>query len=226
MKRLIPLLLLFVIAASSTAIAQEVTNTDEATPQTTDIAAEQTKNLQTIRYKHDLRLTYGAPGLTSWIFLDDSDWDKPISLAYPDHIDPTTVTAGRAHALMTLGLGYSYQLTPLISLGAKTTFATLWQHSYDNVTNVKVYSHRYYNISALADVRFSWLRRENIELYSSLSLGAMLHIAPTEMECVPMLDVALIGVTFGRSLYGFVEVGGLVGGSVRAGLGYRFNGKK
>ena len=61
---------------------------------------------------------------------------------------------------------------------------------------------------------------------SSEAFGVMTHIAPKKVEYTPMFDVALIGVTFGRSLYGFVEVGGLVGGSARAGIGYRFGTKK
>ena len=28
-------------------------------------------NIQDIRYKHDLRITYGAPGFLSWYFLDE-----------------------------------------------------------------------------------------------------------------------------------------------------------
>lgn len=218
MKRLLILVSLFVVTMASSAMAQE--------SECGETTVQKGKNINTIRYKHDIRITYGAPGFLSLMWLDDADLSKPPQLTLPDNLDPNSIKTGPQHIFMTLGAGYNYQLTPLISLGAKATFATIWQDCYDKVTNDKVYVNRQYNLSLLADARFSWLRREKVELYSSLSFGVMTHIAPKKVEYTPMFDVALIGVTFGRSLYGFVEVGGLVGGSARAGIGYRFGTKK
>ena len=186
------------------------------------------KNIQEIRYKHDLRLIYGAPGLISWLFLDEVGIGCGCDIG-PDFIgDMTSLRTkyGPRYALSTLGVGYSQQVRPWLALGAKATFAGTWQNVYDTYTNEKLYHNRLFNLAAMFDTRFSYVRREKVELYSAVSAGLMWHIERANGGLTPMLDLTLFGVSFGRSLYGFVEVGAGVGGSARAGIGYRFNSKK
>lgn len=186
------------------------------------------KNIQEIRYKHDLRLIYGAPGLVSWFFLDEVGFGCGCDVG-PDFINDMTslrTKYGPRYALSTLGVGYSQQVRPWLALGAKATFAGTWQNVYDTYTNEKLYHNRLFNLAAMFDTRFSYVRREKVELYSAVSAGLMWHIERANGGLTPMLDLTLFGVSFGRSLYGFVEVGAGVGGSARAGIGYRFNSKK
>ena len=186
------------------------------------------KNIQDIRYKHDLRITYGAPGLISWLFLDEVGFGCGCDVG-PDFIrdmNSLRTKYGPRYVLSTVGLSYSQQLRPWLALGAKTTFAGSWQNIYDTYTNEKLYHDRIFNISAMLDARFSYVRREKVELYSAVSAGLMWHIERANGGLTPMFDVVLFGASFGRSFYGFVEVGAGIGGSARAGLGYRFNSKK
>ena len=186
------------------------------------------KNIQDIRYKHDLRITYGAPGFLSWYFLDELGFGCGCDVG-PDFIYDTQelrTKYGPRYILSTLGLSYSQQLRPWLALGAKTTFAGTWQNVYDTYTNEKLYHNRMFNITAMLDARFSYLRREKVELYSAISAGLVCHLERAGGGLGPMLDAVLFGVSFGRSFYGFVEVGAGLGGSARAGLGYRFNSKK
>lgn len=186
------------------------------------------KNIQDIRFKHDLRITYGAPGLLSWYFLDELGFGCGCDVG-PDFIYDTQelrTKHGPRYILSTLGLSYSQQLRPWLALGAKTTFAGTWQNVYDTYTNEKLYHNRMFNITAMLDARFSYLRREKVELYSAISAGLVCHLERAGGGLGPMLDAVLFGVSFGRSFYGFVEVGAGIGGSARAGLGYRFNSKK
>lgn len=184
------------------------------------------KELSTIPYKHDIRITYGAPGLISWLMLVPTFGNHDYYYSFPDVIDDLRKNDGPHYVVATLGLSYSQQLKPWFSLGCKTTFAAFFCKTYDTMTGQKLYRDDAYNVSAMLDCRFSWLRREKVTMYSSAALGVMAHIERANGGYIPMADFALVGVSFGRSLYGFVEVGIGVGGSVRAGLGYRFNGKK
>ena len=107
----------------------------------------------------------------------------------------------------------------------KSTFAGIWQGVYDVCTDRHLYNEGVWNITAMVDARFSWLRLRNVEMYSSVAVGLCAHIEYCHGNLWPMCDVALVGLKIGRSFYGFVEIGAGVGGSVRGGLGVRFNGK-
>lgn len=180
---------------------------------------------QSVGFKHDVRLMYGAPGLISWLMIDPVIYGD-YEVTFPREISNMCIKYGPTYALATLGFSYSQQLRPWFALGCKTTFAAKWQRVYDTFTGNKLYNNNVYNISAMVDCRFNWLRRERVGMYSSVAVGAMAHLDRAEGMLVPMFDCAFVGVTFGRTFYGFVEVGMGVGGSVRAGLGYRFNCKK
>lgn len=223
------------LAVCSAVEAQEVVSNDMIYDRITEfIEAEgdnpqhrvTTKNIQTIRYEHDLRLTYGAIGLSSWLLLSQNFgyYDLPMDL--PMWLDELRTKSSPRYTLATFGLSYGKQYKPWLTLGCKTTFACDWQRIYDTVTDEYLYSNNCYNAAMLLDARFSWLRREKVELYSSFALGILAHIERANSGFVPMADAALIGINVGRSVYGFAEIGGGIGGSVRVGIGYRFNTKK
>ena len=210
-----------------TLIYNRVTGFMEATENLDDNKVT-SKNIQDIRFKHDLRITYGAPGFLSWYFLDEIGIGCGCDVG-PNFIYDTQelrTKYGPRYILSTVGLSYSQQLRPWLALGAKTTFACTWQNVYDTYTNQKLYHNRMFNITAMLHARFSYLRREKVELYSAISAGLVCHLERANGGLGPMLDAVLFGVSFGRSFYGFVEVGAGIGGSARAGIGYRFNSKK
>jgi hypothetical protein len=186
-------------------------------------------NIQEIRWKHDISLWCGAPGLISEamlvnLFGDHMDYmvrDNPV-----EHLVNLRTRLGVKYRFPTIGISYSNQLRPWLALGVKSTFAGIWQGVYDVCTDRHLYNEGVYNITAMVDARFSWLRLHNVEMYSSVAVGLCAHIEYCHGNLWPMCDVALVGLKIGRSFYGFVEIGAGVGGSVRGGLGVRFNGKK
>ena len=187
------------------------------------------KNIQRVRFEHDIRLSYGAPGLISMALLDRISFGCGCDIGpqdLPSQINNLRRYDGPTYMLANIGLSYSKQLRPWFALGAKGTFAATWQNTYDTFTNEKLYNNNCYVTSIMLESRFSWLRREKVELYSTIALGVVARIKRSAGGIAPMFDTALFGVSFGRSLYGFVEIGGGIGGSARAGIGYRFNGKK
>lgn len=223
---------------ATTATAQEVV-TDQliydrvtgymANPESVEQGAiKSSKNLQTIRWEHDITLWYGAPGLVSELLLDKVVFGCGCDigpLPFPNELQELRTYTGPMYQLSTLGLSYSKQVKPWLGVGAKATFAAIWQKEYDTYTNAPLYNYDTYNIAALLDFRFSWLRREKVEMYSSIGIGLMAHIERANGGLTPMADVALIGLKIGKRFYGFVEVGAGVGGSARGGFGIRFNSK-
>lgn len=186
------------------------------------------KNIQDIRFKHDLRITYGAPGFLSWYLLDEIGFGCGCDVGpnFIGDMNSLREKRGPKYILSTVGLSYGQQLRPWLSLGGKATFAGTWQNIYDTYTNKKLYHDRMFNIAAMLDARFSYLRRDKVELYSAISAGLVCHLERAGGGLGPMFDVVLFGASFGRTFYGFVEVGAGIGGSARVGLGYRFNSKK
>lgn len=185
------------------------------------------KNIQDVRWEHDLSLWYGAPGLVSELLLGNKVFDGvPVPPAFGQSLHELRTYTGPVYQLTTLGLSYSKRVNPWLALGAKATFGATWQNVYDTYTDELLYNNNVYNIAALFDVRFNWLRRTNVEMYSSVALGLFAHAERANGGIAPMADVAFVGIKVGRGFYGFVEVGAGVGGSVRGGLGFRFNTKK
>lgn len=196
-------------------------------PDEVEVLSVRPSNIQDIRWEHDITLWYGAPGLISELLLDKvvfgyADFGpRP----FPNELQELRTYTGPLYQLSTLGLSYSKQVKPWLGVGAKATFAAIWQQEYDTYTRLPLYNYDVYNIAALLDFRFSWLRREKVEMYSSVGIGLMAHIERASGGLAPMADVALIGLKIGKRFYGFVEIGAGVGGSARGGFGFRFNSK-
>ena len=207
-------------------IQDRVTSVMEAEGSNPQVIATLPKNIQSIRYEHDIRITYGAIGLVSWLLLSPDFGYNYEPLECPAMIDELRTKSSPRYTISTFGLSYLKQYKPWLALGCKTTFACEWQKVYDTLTEKHLYNNSCYNTSVMLDARFSWLRREKVEMYSSFALGILAHIERANSGLVPMVDATLVGVSVGRSLYGFAEIGAGIGGSVRVGLGYRFNGKK
>ena len=88
-------------------------------------------------------------------------------------------------------------------------------------------------VSIMANLRFYWLNRPALRMYSGLGAGVgIVHtnsLAMDKQESESMrtyatlaFDIRLIGLTVGRKLYGRFELGALGSGLVTAGIGYRF----
>lgn len=196
--------------------------------QVEQMALKPSKNIQTIRWDHDITLWYGAPGLISELLLDKVVFGCGCDvgpLPFQDGIQDMRTYTGPLYQLSTLGLSYSKQVKPWLGVGAKATFGATWQSEFDTYTNEPLYDYNMYNVAALLDFRFSWLRLEYVEMYSSVGVGLMAHIERANGGLTPMADVAFVGLKVGKTFYGFIEVGAGVGGSARGGFGIRFNSK-
>lgn len=75
------------------------------------------------------------------------------------------------------------------------------------------------SVSALVTARFNYFNKPMVRIYSSIGLGLLVD----NSGLAPHLQVVPIGVTFGKRVYGFAEVGLgslYMGGNI--GVGYKF----
>ena len=110
-----------------------------------------------------------------------------------------------------------------LSLGAKAIFGWRTQAVRSVTTNKVLYRDYMLTAQTILDMRFSWLHRDHLSLYSSVGVGVTSYVENDEyLQLLPSIDLVYIGMSFGGRVYGFWEMGGLGGGSLRGGLGVRF----
>ena len=133
-----------------------------------------------------------------------------------------------------ISVGYKYRLAKWFWLGATVSYTGFYDVSYDRVTNEKLSTQSDHIITIMPSVRFSWLNKKYVTLYSGLSLGYALdiyHANYPDMRYTgcghgALFQLTAVGVHVGREWYGFTEIGFGIQGFINAGFGYNFNSKK
>ena len=120
--------------------------------------------------------------------------------------------------------GYTYQLTPALSVGGLFSYAGTLGSIQAKPTNYRVYQNFF---SLMPQVKYNWLEKGTWRLYSRLAVGVVIaNIAYQEGVSVttPLtaasfaFQVSPIGFEFGRSLVGFAEAGFGATGIVAVGI--------
>ena len=120
--------------------------------------------------------------------------------------------------------GYTYQLTPALSVGGLFSYAGTLGSIQAKPTNYRVYQNFF---SLMPQVKYNWLEKGTWRLYSRLAVGVVIaNIAYQEGVSVttPLtaasfaFQVSPIGFEFGRSLAGFAEAGFGATGIVAVGI--------
>lgn len=231
------IMVLAVLFATSTAHAQEVVVTDELIYDRTMgfmVAPEQyhiddakpCRNIQQVRWQNNLRIGYGVPSLISIMFSSGSvigacDYCMP-QYDFSDQLHDSRYYNTPTLMLQSLHAEYMRTINPWFSMGVKSTFAATWSSLYNAHTGELYMRNNSYAISALVSLRFEWLRRHSVQMYSGFGAGLAARIERANGALIPMLDLTLVGLSVGRGFYGFVEIGEGISGSFRGGFGLRF----
>lgn len=202
----------------------------EFTPHVTTDAAARRLGKPLIAPATEFRLGTAFCAYTPSGYTTDSWWD-PSNYQYLLGNEPQV----RMPRWFTLGAECGYWFKDWFYVGG--TF--VWTGGFSRKEN---YQHRevlgyykYNSFTLMPMVRFAWLRRGIVQLYSSLGLGLNLaHVEEpiesdldnTYMEGVIAYDVTFFGISVGRNLFGYLDVGAGQRGAVSVGIGYRFNNKK
>lgn len=215
-KNIAVLLLCLLLAQGALAQKRQrsVVRTDSTTIVTT------VRSVPNFTPKHDLRIGIGAMSLTS-LGLIDGGWGIDDIGQYNfrhDMAKADTYLTPR-YFVGNYSLGYTYHHLRWLQYGGTVAFgaSTCWRK--DAATGAKVENLSHYTLAVMPTVRFNWFYREKVQLYSSISLGVVTDFD----EAFVWGDITLVGCSFGRKFFGFAEIGGGMSGSVRVGLGYRFN---
>ena len=170
--------------------------------------------------KHDFRIGVGSLSLTT-LFALDGGWDIDDYYNYnfrqdmavaDTYLTPRTFVGNYS-------LSYTYHDRRWLQYGGTVTFGASIRWRKDAVTGQKIENLSRYALAVMPSVRFVWFYRENIQLYSSISLGVVTDFD----DAYVWGDMTCVGCSFGRKVFGFVELGGGMAGSARIGLGYRFD---
>lgn len=131
-----------------------------------------------------------------------------------------------------INLGFTYKLSKRITLGAIATYAQsnyVKSATYDNAI---VSDDRLSYVGIAPRIRFDWLNRKNVTLYSSLALGVGFtserdRISGNSLSrATGYTEATYIGIKVGRALFGFADLSSSSTGAMRIGIGYNLKSKK
>ena len=211
-------LLLLLLVVTGTLSAQDVVIERVVGEEYTTI----TKVLPKRARKHDFRFSVGTYMGGNRQYLHQDCWGSDCASDFRGQVSAAdTYLTDRLH-WGAYSPSYVYHARRWFQFGGTVTFAATTQSRRDVVTDVKLENLNMYSVAVMPTVRFVYLYRNKVQLYSALSLG--INFGSTMP--LPCADMTILGCTFGSKLFGFAEFGTGVGGWGRVGIGYRLDAKK
>ena len=203
------------------------------------VAQEDGQDWRQVFPRHELSLSVGDPAFAScqrgflferlifdrsnrylWSFHEEDagSWFEPLPY-YSDYI-----------ATCPISVGYMFRLRKFLWLGGSVSYMGIFSKAYDARDNSFLYNHRETQIAFLPAVRFSYLNKKYVTLYSGVSTGFLLNFERengcTDVYFHPTFQLTAFGVSVGRKFFGFTELGLGYKGFIQGGIGYRFNANK
>ena len=125
-----------------------------------------------------------------------------------------------------LSVGYTQGLSRWLALGVQTSYSGIYQSQrLDGMSVDHLYTHR---LAIYPAVRFTYLNRPMVRLYSGLGLGVGMKWEreffnpDVRYSVFPTGQVTFFGVSVGRALFANWELGYGVKGYLTLGMGYRW----
>lgn len=214
MKRLI-LVMISILAAISTS-AQEI-KPQQSGGNRAKLPFEQ---------QHEVRVSVGISPLFS---MYNGLYDYLPSPYYvPRIIDGPTYTTGA------LSVSYGYRFRRWFDLGLLFSYNCEYKRQFNALSGDYLHRKYQHNITIMPTIRFTWLNRKWVRMYSSLGMGMTINTTNTTgsggstdgNSYALAFQCSYLGLTVGRSLFGFAELGFGAKGVAIFGMGYRFNNPK
>lgn len=123
---------------------------------------------------------------------------------------------------------YGYNFKNWLQVGGAVTYYGEFGSVHSNFDDSKVRNESYNLVAVTPTVRFSWLNRKWVRLYSTVGLGYGVIVEKSYSTCTTHIlsyQLTPVGINVGKSLYGFAELGIGTQGVAKVGIGYRFNNK-
>ena len=132
---------------------------------------------------------------------------------------------------VTLNFDYGYWCNEWLYVGASFTWSGGFAKEFAETTFKRVDTYNYNAFGLMPMVRFAWLRRNIVQLYSGIGIGAAFYYYEKPQYHKPRIepgasyDVTFIGISVGRKWFGYCDIGTGTRGVISMGIGYRFNAK-
>ena len=185
-------------------------------------------NVPSLECNNSLQVGGGLPGLMLMAMLDLLYVDIDICPDPTQYESLSDQLAGHRYyrtkerVVTSLTLDYGYRVKKWLSLGAKGAVGFRTRGIRHKVTNDLLYRESRVAASLLFNMRFDWLHRRNVMMYSSFGVGVTSIFDYNDGMVFPMYDATFVGLTAGRKFYYFLEWGAGASGTVRTGVGCRF----
>lgn len=214
------------------------------------LSAQDTLSWKQQFQRHDIQIGIGDPlivGLqTRNIFIFDDCLLYKCNiysiLSASDWFSPDTYSSGII-TTPTFSVSYKYRFAKWFWFGGTISYTGFYKSTYDRITDIKLSTYSSHYLVIMPEVRFSWLNRKIVTMYSGIGIGAGIVIDAThntviaypnkvlagnwtEAYVLPTGHVTLVGIHVGRKWYGFAEIGMGCKGILQVGFGYNFNSKK
>lgn len=181
--------------------------------------------------RHEIRVGAGAVWHPEYGYSKDTHDYDPFPPGYAGEY-----YQGHLIGTPAINLSYNYQFKSWLSFGATLTYVWLQQKSYDLYTDAVSSKQNEHFIGLTPTIRLDWFRSSTVRLYSIAGFGIGFGTDKTtsytssergyrENLSAPTVDLTPIGISVGRKIFGFCELGLSNLGLLKAGIGYRFNSK-
>ena len=156
-----------------------------------------------VPFKYEARAGWGGYPVTDFLNSEISAMSP-----YPSLEDLYADYNGNVYMTGIISTEFAFHFRKWFSLSLGLSANGIYSKRYSADTGLKTGTDRGAIVTFMPQVRFSYLNREYVKLYSSLGVGG---------------QVVFIGVTAGKKVFGFFEIGsGTLYLGCMAGVGYRF----
>ena len=147
---------------------------------------------------------------------------------YPVTLPPNTIVNNTRW--FTTNFDFGGWIKRWLYVGGVATWTTGYERVSSIVDHSRVDAFNYNDITIMPVVRFAWVNRGIVQLYSGVGMGITygVHDATLSKKARSLgmaYDVTFVGITVGRRWFGYLDIGAGNRGVISAGIGCRFNNK-
>lgn len=174
--------------------------------------------------EHEFRISAGAfPFFSN----DMGDWDYRYDVR--TGLDASKRYRGSTYTTGAVTASYCYRYLRWLDFGISLSYTNEYYWMYSNIDNAGIKRHMAHFISIIPTARFTWFRRRSVRMYSACGLGVTFLTGDIDKKYTSDSGVGLqltyFGISAGKRVFGFAELGTGAHGTLIGGVGYRFNGK-
>lgn len=145
-----------------------------------------------------------------------------------------------SYPICPISFHYLYRVTKFLWLGGQFSYSGVHSKLYDPQDGTHLGNANIHKLTLLPSIRFSYLNKKYVTLYSGLSSGVVtrfltgVEMSPDDhyfffpfryqkVSVRPAIQATFVGISVGNKWFGFTELGFGMNGLIRAGFGYHFN---